>query len=248
MNVNSLRLTLASAPALALFRGSPEVSARQGTILFYHGFGVAKETSTTILSSLAEAGFLALGIDGIGHGERRYPDFDARFPPFEPRFKGNTQLEAAFLHVVQQTVGEVPRILDTLIARRWAYPDRIGMSGLSFGGMITYAAVVADKRIGAAAPVVGSPEWKLSWPDSPHLHLDSFYPTALLSQTAGQDTNMLPGQVREFHRRLAPYYASAPERLRFLEYPNSPHHLTEEDWIQVWKTVVEWFRTSLSFR
>jgi uncharacterized protein len=52
-----------------------------------------------------------------------------------------------------------------------------------------------------------------------HLHLDSFYPTALLSQTAGQDTNMLPGRVCEFHRRLAPYYASAPERLRFLEYP-----------------------------
>lgn len=49
MGMKSVHLTLASAPALVLFRGSPEDSARHGTILFYHGFGA----STALLSQIA---------------------------------------------------------------------------------------------------------------------------------------------------------------------------------------------------
>lgn len=246
MSMKSLCLRLASAPALVLFRESPQDSARHGTILFYHGFGASKETSLPILSRLATAGFLAVGIDGIGHGERRYADFDVRFPPFEPHLMGNIQLEAAWLEVVRATVGEVPGILDALFDQHWAYPEQIGISGLSFGGFVSYAAVVADKRIQAAAPVVGSPQWKLPWPDSPHLHLDRFYPTALLSQTAGLDTNQSPGMVRAFHQQLSPYYVQAPERLRSIEYPNSPHDLTQQDEEQAWNAMVNWFEIFLS--
>lgn len=246
MDMKSLHLILASAPALLLFRGLAEDRARQGTILFYHGFGESKESYVTVLSRLAEAGFLAVGVDGIGHGERRYPDFDERFPPFEPHLMGNMQLEAAFLSVVRATVQEVPLIIDTLIERGWAHPERIGISGHSFGGFVTYAAIVDDKRIQVAAPVFGSPQWKLPWPDSPHLHIDQFFPTALLSQIAGKDTRVLPGFARELHHRLASYYKQAPERLHYLEYPNAYHELSEEDWEQAWNAVVRWFETFLS--
>ncbi len=71
MDTKSTHLTFASAPALALFRGSPEDRAKLGTILFYHGFGQSKEDYRAVLSQFAEAGFLAVGIDGVGHGERR---------------------------------------------------------------------------------------------------------------------------------------------------------------------------------
>ncbi len=70
MNMKSIHLTLASAPALVMFRGFPEDKARQGTILFYHGFGASKETYVSVLQHLAEAGFLVVGIDGIGHGSK----------------------------------------------------------------------------------------------------------------------------------------------------------------------------------
>ncbi len=246
MGMKSLRLMLASAPALVLFRDSPQDNARHGTILFYHGFGASKETSVPMLSRLATAGFLAVGIDGIGHGERRYVDFDARFPSVASHLMGNAQLEAAFLEVVRATVREVPGILDALLHQHWASPKQIGISGLSFGGFVSYAAVVADKRIRAAAPVVGSPQWKLPWPDSPHLHLDRFYPTALLSQTTGLDTNQPPGAVRAFHQQLAPYYVQAPERLRYIEYPNSPHELRRQDEEEAWNAVVNWFEIFLS--
>src|SRR5713226_243958 len=92
----------------------------------------------------------------------------------------------------------------------------------------------------------GCHEWKLPWPDSPHLHINQFFPTALLSQTASKDTNVLPDFARELHQRLAPYYAQAPERLRYIEYANSPHDLMEEDWEQAWNCVVRWFETFLS--
>ena len=245
MEMKSIPLSLASAPILAMFHGSPEDRAKQGTILFYHGFGQFKEGYVTVLTRFAEAGFLAIGIDGIGHGERRYPDFDERFPPFEPHLVGNMQLEAAFLSVVRATTLEIPLIIDALIEREWAHPRRIGISGHSFGGFVTYAALTIDKRIQAAAPVVGSPQWQLPWPENPHLHLDQFFPTALLSQTAGKDTRILPRFAQELHHQLAPSYVPAPERLRYIEYPHSPHDLSDEDWQRAWTHVVKWFECFL---
>jgi uncharacterized protein len=233
----SLRLPLASVPALALFCDTAEQRARQGTILFYHGFGTPKETYVSVLQQLAEAGFLAIGVDAVGHGERRYPDFAARFPPFELSFMGNLQLEAAFLSLVRATVQEIPSLLDVLLERGWAHPGRIGIAGHSMGGFVTYASVVTDPRIQVAAAVSGSPRWKLPWPDSPHLHLDRFFPTALLSQIAANNTQVLPDGAQELHASLAPYYAQAPERLRLIEYPDATHALSEQVWIEV----VRWF-------
>jgi len=245
IDMKTLHLPLASAPSLVLFRGIAEERARLGTILFYHGFGKSKDDYVPVLQRLAEAGFLVVGVDGIGHGERRYPDFHERFPPIAPHLIGNVQLEAAFLSTVRATAQEVPWILDALIERGWAHAERIGMTGHSFGGFVTYAAVVADRRIQVAASVVGSPQWRLPLPESPHLHLDRFFPTALLSQVAGKDSNVLPAFVRALHRRLVPYYADAPQRLRYIEYPDSAHDLSAEDWEHAWDMVATWFCTHL---
>src|SRR5271156_3553618 len=65
---------VAGVPALLWCREAPEVAARRGTVLFYHGFGGTKEKLGAYLSALAEAGFLAVSLDAVGHGERRYPD------------------------------------------------------------------------------------------------------------------------------------------------------------------------------
>ncbi len=245
MDLKMSRLSLASAPVLVVFGDSPEERAKRGTILFYHGFGESKDGYVSVLQRLAAAGFLAVGVDGIGHGERRYPDFRERFPPIAPPLIGNVQLEAAFLSLVRATAQEVSLILDALIARGWAVAPHIGIAGHSFGGFVTYAATIADKRLQVAASVVGSPQWRLPWPESPHLHLDRFFPTALLSQIAGKDGDVLPAFARELHQRLEPYYAQAPERLRYIEYPDSSHDLSAEDWEQAWGMVAAWFLTHL---
>ncbi len=246
MQTKFLYLHLASAPALALFQDGPEENAQRGTILFYHGFGESKDKYVEVLTRFAAAGFLAIGIDGVGHGERRYPDFTERFPPIQPPLIGDTQLEAAFLSVVRATTQEIPAIIDALFERSWVYGGRLGISGHSFGGFVTYAAVVAEKRIRVAASVVGSPQWKLPWPESPHLHIDQFFPAALLSQTASNDTRVLPDFARELHQRLVSYYAQTPERLRYIEYQDSAHDLSEQDWQQAWENVVHWFERFIS--
>jgi len=245
MSLQQRSLTLASAPALVMSHGTPQDGGRRGTILFYHGFDESKDQMQVELATLAEAGFLAVGIDAIGHGMRRYPDFEDRFPPFEGRFMGDMKAEANFLTVVRATAQELPQIIDALLSLGWAHQGQIGVSGISMGGFVTYAAIVSDKRIRAATPVVGSPEWKLPWQESPHRHLTQFFPTALLSQTAGDDTRVPSQAVRAFHDQLTPFYASAPERLHLIEYPQVGHGLGEKEWAQVRQNLVAWFERFL---
>jgi len=245
MSIQQRSLALASAPALAIYERVPQESGRRGTILFYHGFGGSKEQLYVELAVLAAAGFLAVGVDAVGHGERRYPDFVDRFPPFEERFIGDLKAEAEFLSVVHATAREIPQVIDALLGLEWAHQSSIGVAGISLGGFITYAAIIADRRIQAATPVVGSPAWKLPWRESPHLHLARFFPTALLSQTARADTRVSSQAVRAFHDRLAPYYVIAPERLHLIEYPHVDHDLCEKDWIQVRQNLVAWFERFL---
>lgn len=70
---------LAGAPALLVHRSDAQAASRRGTVLLYHGLGVDKHCHLHELKSLARAGFLAVGVDNVGHGERRYPDYEARF-------------------------------------------------------------------------------------------------------------------------------------------------------------------------
>src|SRR5215217_5002203 len=99
---------LCTAPALlARLEGLP---LPLPAVLVYHGLGADKEIQRKELVTLAEAGFLAVGIDAAGHGERRLPDFEARFAgPWE-------EVEPLFLSLVTETVAEVPAVLDALVA------------------------------------------------------------------------------------------------------------------------------------
>jgi hypothetical protein len=81
----------------------------------------------------------------------------------------------------------------------------------------------------AAAAAVASPRW-LHVAESPHERLDRFFPTALLMQTAALDATEPPSDARELHEALVPHYASAPERLRYLEYPSEHHMLSKRAW------------------
>jgi hypothetical protein len=114
------------------------------------------------------------------------------------------------------------------------------------GGYITYAAVVADPRIRVATPILGSPQWKLPWAESPHGHVHRFFPTALLSQTAGKDRTTPPQFARIFHQRLRPFYAHAPQRLHYIEYAGVGHDLSPETWEMIRQKIVVWFQRFLA--
>jgi dienelactone hydrolase len=224
------RRSLATAPALlARVEGLP---LPLPAVLVYHGLGADKEIQRTEIVTLAEAGFLAVGIDVAGHGERRLPGFEERFAgPWE-------EVEPLFLSLVIETVAEVPTILDALAATGLAVPGRCAAFGISMGAYITYGAVLSEPRLQTAVAIVGSPEWHHH--DSPHRHPERFFPTALLSITGQKDTNVPPGSAHAFHQILEPYYHSAPERLRYLEIRGAPHLMSKEDWETVMREAVGW--------
>lgn len=241
MSFHTQRLSLAGAPALAVHRGSREEALGCGAVLFFHGLGVSKEVNERELYYFAERGLYAVGLDAVGHGERRLPDFDARFA------WDNPEREREFLSLVHATACEIPSVFDALVAMG-AWPRGIGITGVSMGGFISYAAVLADRRLGAAAPLLGSPEWKLPLPESPHLRPEGFFPVALFSQNAGQDELVPHAPVRAFHARLEPLYAQAPERLRYREFPHSAHMMRGEDWDEAIHGAADWMARFLAPR
>jgi len=232
--------TIAGVPALVRFRGSPEAAAERGTVLYYHGFGGDKGRCEPYLTGLPEAGFLGVSLDAVGHGDRRLADFDVIFDPgrWDADFEAT---ETDFLKLIDDTAAEVPSVVDDLLARCWARPDRVGICGRSLGGNISYAAVLADRRLRAAASIVGSPEWTLPRSHSPHHHPDRFFPAAILSQSAELDEYVPAGPVRDFHAALAPWYAHEPGRIEYVEYHGVGHFLTPELNEESCRRLVEWF-------
>jgi uncharacterized protein len=192
------------------------------TVLWFHGFTAGKATHRPELATLAEAGFLAVGVDAAGHGERRLPDFEERFAGTKD------EDDREFYALVAETAAEVPGIVDLLCGEGLADEGRIGVAGVSMGGMITYGAVAVDPRIRAAVALLASQEWP--HPASPHLEIERFFPTALLSITAGQDETVSPTAARAFHSNLEERYRQHPERLRYVELEESFHMMTPADW------------------
>jgi len=221
---------LATAPALLARR--EDLPLPLPAVLVYHGLGADKEIQRKELVTVAEAGLLAVGIDAAGHGERRLPDFEARFAgPWE-------EVEPLFFSLVTETVSEVPAVLDALEATGLAAPDRFALFGISMGAYITYGTISIERRLRAAVALLGSPEWPR--PASPHHQAGHFFPTALLSITGEKDVNVPPGNARAFHHTLEPCYRTAPERLRYLEIPGAPHMMSEEDWRTAMEETVGW--------
>lgn len=230
------RLRIGEVPALVACASSPEAAAARGTILVYHPLGADKSLLADDLEALAGAGFLAIGVDAIAHGERRHPDALARFRADPAR---------ALLEVVTATAAEVPGLLDALVARGWAVAGRVGMAGVSLGGFVAYGAATRDQRIAAAVCIAASPWWG-PHPLSPHLHPERFFPLALLSITAGADPVVIPEGARSLHAALEPRYAGAPERLRYLELPGERHHLSRRASEAAREEARRWFERFLA--
>lgn len=231
--------TVAGVPALLHFAGSPEWAAERGTVLFYHGFGGSKVRVSGYAEALAAAGFLAVCLDAVGHGDRRYPDFEVIFN--DVRWDADFEAtESEFLQVIDESAAEVPAIVDDLFARDWAREDRLGIGGRSLGGNISYAAVLADRRLRAMVSVVGSPEWTLPREHSPHLRPEQFFPVAVQSQSAEHDEFVPAEPVREFHRTLLPFYGADPGRNEYVEYAAS-HFLTPDLNHDSQQRAVAWF-------
>lgn len=224
-------IELAGVPALASSYGEALAAARRGTVLLLHGLTVSKEAQRTEALSLARHGYLAVSLDAVGHGARRYPDFEQRFA---------ADGEGAFFDTVRQTAAELPAVLAALRERAWALPGRVGACGISMGGYVLFAALAAQVALDAVVTLVASPQWP-GRADSPHLVAERFAPVALFMQTASDDQTVPPSGARALHQALLPRYADSPHRLAYLEHDGIGHMFSEQSWHLAWGETLRWF-------
>lgn len=199
-------------------------------VLWFHGFGVDKETHRKELAQLAEVGFLAAGMDAAGHGARRLPDLAER--QAAPR----EQALRTMVDLAVRTADDVPAVIRALAEDGSADAGRVAAAGVSMGGYVVYRAAVVEPSLRAAVSILGSPDW----PDGggPDGDLDALARTALLSITAERDENVPPDAARALHRRLADAHPEA--RQRYVVLPGAVHLVSAEHWNAAMDETLRW--------
>lgn len=140
---------------------STNSSGRRPVVIAMHGTGGSKGNMAALCRKLADAGFIAVAIDGRYHGERITSG------------KGTAQYHDAIVAawhgdgahpLYYDTVWDVMRLVDYLSTRDDVDTNRIGLIGISKGGIETYLAAAADQRIAVAVPCIGmqSFSWALA--------------------------------------------------------------------------------------
>jgi uncharacterized protein len=226
--------TLGTAPALLVSDRPEREAAEQGTVLLLHGLSASKEVQYKEACSLAGRGYLSVVTDAVGHGARRYPDFEEHFSA------SGEEIERRFFAVVKQTVDELPGVVGALRAEGLVKEGRLGACGISMGGAILFGAMSGLCAFDAAVTLVATPVWQCT-ADSPHERLERFFPTPLLMQTCSEDHVVPPGEARALFEALAPRYAGSPDRLRYVEHPGEGHMFSPSGWGRAWGATVEWF-------
>ena len=139
-----------------------EDNGRHPAVIVLHGTTEKKESQLELMRMLAARDFIAISIDGRFHGERG-SQADYNHAIAQAYTDGKTH------PLYFDTVWDVMRLVDYLQSRSDVDPQRIGLMGVSKGGIETWLTTAADLRIKAAVPFIGlnSFAWGLdnnAWP------------------------------------------------------------------------------------
>ncbi|WP_435019062.1 alpha/beta hydrolase family protein [Tundrisphaera sp. TA3] len=142
-------------PALVVKPRDGADRGRRPAVIALHGTGGNKEGMKPWLEELASRGFLVMALDGRYHGERAggRPGTEAYNDAIVRAWRAKPD-EPATHPLYYDTVWDVWRAVDYLQARPDVDPDRIGLMGISKGGIETWLAASADDRIKVAVPAI----------------------------------------------------------------------------------------------
>jgi dienelactone hydrolase len=191
-------------PGYLLLPDAARFKGRRPVVIVLHGTGGTKEGGeiTNIALKAAQAGFVSVAIDGRFHGERTKAGTGTA--------EYNEAITRAFktgdAHpFYYDTAWDVMRLVDYLGTRKDVDASRIGLTGISKGGIETYFAAAADPRIAAAVSYIGvqSFKWALDngqWRARIATIQSGFDASAA---AAGKPAGSVDF-VREFYARVAP--------------------------------------------
>lgn len=133
-------------------------------IIYYHGWQSQKELTLTQGRYLAREGFRVILPDAFNHGKRKNPMTDIP--------------SLTFWQSIHTNLFEFGYIVDALQKKGLA-DDRIGVGGVSMGGMTTTALLTQHPEIKAAACIMGTPKL-VAYRERIFKHasqMDRFFPT-----------------------------------------------------------------------
>ena len=205
-------------------------------VLWLHGFRADALANAAELQRIADAGFLAVGVDAVGHGRRADRDIEARIDA------SRTGAFPVMLATALATAAEIPALLREVDARGLGDTARAGLVGVSMGAFAVYHAV-QTVPVRAAVALLGAPAWAGAGPlrEAPGI---AYRGPALLSITAECDESVPPHAARALHERLAADPAGSVVH-RYLELPGAPHLVDAAGWETMMRATLDWLVTHL---
>jgi dienelactone hydrolase len=135
-------------------------------VICLHGTGGSKdeEMIRNIMYQLTKIGVMGVAIDARYHGERVNGGANKSQQYVEAITNAWTNKDSSHqAHpFFYDTVYDLWRLTDYLVTRADVDPSRIGMMGISMGGIETWMAGSVDKRIKVAVPVIAAQSFKWS--------------------------------------------------------------------------------------
>jgi len=134
-----------------------EGAEKRPVVIVLHGTSGTKESNVGLATDFAKSGFIGVALDGRYHGERSNEG------------KGDITYNEAIFRAYKDggehpfywdTVWDIHRLIDVLVARPDVDAARIGIMGFSKGGIETFFTAASDPRIAAAAPLIGVQSFK----------------------------------------------------------------------------------------
>ncbi len=150
---------------LLIYRPLSIAIKKMPVVICLHGTGGNKEGMNDIMNRLTKAGFIAVAIDGRFHGERSNNSGGENkyVEAIVAAFRNGDSLHQRY-PFFYDTVYDVWKLVDYLITRPDIDTARIGMMGVSKGGIETWMAASVDTRIKVAVPVIATQSfaWSLN--------------------------------------------------------------------------------------
>eukprot|EP00239_Pterosperma_sp_CCMP1384_P000174 CAMPEP_0197847578 /NCGR_PEP_ID=MMETSP1438-20131217/6458_1 /TAXON_ID=1461541 /ORGANISM="Pterosperma sp., Strain CCMP1384" /LENGTH=293 /DNA_ID=CAMNT_0043459537 /DNA_START=1422 /DNA_END=2303 /DNA_ORIENTATION=- len=134
---------------------SAGLNKQQPVIIYLHATGASINEMLGYMETAASKGYIAVAIDCRYHGGRAYSKDEykkALIKAWVDDHDGSNGQARPFL---LDTVWDLIRLLDYLGTRGDVDQSRIGMTGISLGGMHTWLTAAVDTRVAVAVPMIG---------------------------------------------------------------------------------------------
>ncbi|MHB8059585.1 MAG: alpha/beta hydrolase family protein [Gaiellaceae bacterium] len=221
----------------------PPASKPAPLLLLSHWFSGSKESWLERLDELSGRRYFVVAMDNRLHGERAGAGFETLMPG------GKLDLPNS-RRAIHETATDVSALIDHFSLDGAVDSDRIGITGISMGGFVSFAALVNDARIKVATPIIASPYWgdvpadtpvdldaaaaadlaDFARNNEPASRMETIPPRALLMQIGAEDVHYDCGSVELFYEELRPLYGDESERLGLIVQPGIGHECTPEMW------------------